>query len=1678
MRNVFLSFCGADRPVKDAIRDYLVAQNKDYNILHSDEFCGSDFATECIEKIDQAQVFVAIVSQETMTSGSYCKNEIIHAQKRERMGKLNLLLFKLCDCEFTPDYEFLLNGRTDLNRLTRGTAAGYAHLEKKIEYFLKCREEGSPVYEDVYDALPLATLQPISGRDYRITEAEKIENAFQQSNVVFLQGTAGMGKMYTARSYLSSHQNVRAYRADVCGKLRDFILMMDFSAYAGNRIETDRNKRYAQNLQWMAKMSPNVLIVANNVSTEDLNEELVRDLQSIGAKILITTTSRFDEKAFPVVHVGPMEDEALTELFFSRYSCNEEEKAQIGRYLPGLIRAVGGHTGALMFLADTFKTRLYDAQSVIESIENLDFGDGTPGDLAQKAISHFFGVEDLSEMEKNILFYMAWNRSRYVMLDTLRGQFKKLGVRDLSAVNALKVKGYIQPEGSYALSIPETVAIVAREQIVPSALALRATVMMLFEDADYFNADQWMDHITAFAERYALADHEQALDTLHRLFAIVKSRFAQDSVADFLEAYSRLRQLPREPDSFAELTRQLCAEWTMLTSVTADGYFMEQAEQYGVAADFADTDMEDDGEWEPLEQLPAAYQNAVHLAVYQRGYMERMFSILRKQDASEADLWHMKSQIRSLLQIFRQEIDAEDADGDGLEAVNAMNAFCMAIFAMLNVKNYDNIISLYNTYWKRIEPELPGYEAMEEILLYAVFWAYAANENTPECYRCGEKLLSMKCQTLNSDAYRKDVDLVLMKKDIERKDYPAAKRRIERLSEMPNLDAEDELLIYTCYAYVQMFDGDWYALRDFIASILERYREVSSDYMDTLRERYEECLSVIESIEGSVSVMANAREILDASDPDAYRKFLRQQVGGTVLKSCEAVTDAVLAQDLSALSDEALREKCMALSEKMQKARKIDDGMLAAAFGLVREAGWRVLEMKHHRIQLLAAALMVKGYSTQIRNGEGKTFTIVLVAATYAMMGRRVDVISSSEYLSLRDYRWMEGIYRLLGISVGEINNYWVNTVQNQVTYCSKLNLLHKYNADSQKLTLPTEETKQFDCAIVDEADLVLVDERVHAAAYVRDDGSTMLRYRQAVKTIYAMLREEIIDRGDYSVSETDSITVYQSALEKLAPRLCFDMGDAAAVSRYREMLQVAILVLRVWVRDRDYCLRDGRIYCEDTTTGQASPIRGERLNFLILKEKLPISQIEPQKEEIYLSCSGCLFRQYKTLIGTSGTMMASKNVFKKFYAMECVDIPTNKKICRIDRGYSVYTDELYHVRAIVSRVREVHGRRQPVLIVAPDIKRQEQIERSLRQEGIPFRSISYKNDTQAAEVFALAGLPGAVTVSTNLAGRGVDVVLGGDPKYGAVCAMRELGYSQVDIELAQSHHPTEDQRTQMLRGYFGSQFKEQKARSQALREEAIQAGGLYVIGSFLMESLRHEEQICGRAGRQGEPGESEFIVSLQDEKISLFMSDSYQNFLKEMLGDAQMSTQVLTKALRKAQIKLEDSLLTAGKYLNEVKAELCQKVLDQITRLLSDEAYTVGLILEAAKQPDEGAAKQWKAAVRRLPCGKKKTLFGTKTLQPTMAQILPCLGRYVTRSRFDAMLTKQAKGILAQLLKYCDQVYQEESRLAELNKRSYKEKMARVEKRVTEACQQRLDALLPCVCGIAEMPTMPPETE
>ncbi len=1620
MRNVFLSFSGANRDEKNRIRSFLEKKDSSLKIFDSDEFCGAEYSEECIEKIKESQIFVSIVSEATMDGGGYCINEVITARQLECAGKLNILLFKLCDAPLRKGFEFQLNNHSDLNNLTRGTELGYEKLYEKTKWFLDCRENGKPQFENVNTVLSHYEVAPLKDNDFHSDIARDLHGAFLESKLVVLQGFPGMGRMHAAKTYLGLYpdENYRAYRVDVKnGDLRDFIKTVAIPSYdiGGMMRQSDDERRYAENLAYLEQMSSAVLIIVQNANIGRIDEELRRDLSRIGARLLVITSNSELESGFPTVHINTLSDDELTELFFERCPLPDDDKERAEPYLPELFFAAGNHTGTVIFLAKRFAEMESNADDIIDFVEGLTGGESEAQALLLAASDKYFSVSELTDGELDILFMLAYLPYDLIDLGDLKDFFRMAGMRDFSSLGRLKNKGYIEIEDG-AVSIVDAISSAVRTKARPSERAIHALLAVLYDQFAVCSAGQFgylCSFLKAFGEELDIPYLANSVGYLTIAF-IFMSKYSESSADRFFEEYMKF-SVPRL-DELEEIIRKLsvrASAYMLCTYSLISDYFYDLAVESGFAEEFSDI-IGGNG----VDDISDEY------------FSNESFGLVKSLLDEKADeigsdnyqkLVDMTEDCLSL--VDRGELDLR---GEGFLKI------IPALSALIRMGKYDKVLYLTEKVVGSLSSEAPEYSVITPLMHAFMCFSHYNSGKDEDALIYGEKFLSADGFGIpGAESLRVQVQLMLLKLDVKHKRYEGVGRRVDALFGNIYLDQDEELMLLDTYASIQIFGGDWYKLRDFIKeSALKRFGNVDSEHVDSLRDKLDECEHVIEAMESDSDGSSSERDIEDGSaeSMEYYHKLLSSQIGKKKYDEVFRIADTILKRDLSVCTDGELLERARSASERMRKksaggASPFDGGEIAEVFSLVREAGFRILGMKHHKIQLVSGILMLMGYSPEIKNGEGKTFTIVLPAAALALSGRHVNVITSSSYLSERDRLWMKDIYEFLGISVGGATKGDPREFLNgDVVYAAFHTAILAYvnNGDS-----PGEGVRSriFDAAIVDEADLIMVD-GVNDVYPLTVPFKTNDKER-IIKAFKLIRSGEIAEGEDYEI-DGQRVNVYPTAVRKLCNLFGIGIQDTYEVTVCKDIIYFSLLALRVFKRDVDYSYRGVNVLLENRSTGTSS-IAVQFLSGALRYKDFGFVPEMKRSIKLHVSSPRVAFSIYKTLICTSGTMMASRAVFEKHYGLRCINIPTNKEIIRKDRRYTLYLSDATHRDAIIERTRAALASGRPVLIVAPNAQRQKVIEGYLKYGAIPYNSVNYINEADANEVFAVAGIPGTVTVSTNIAGRGVDIVLGYNPKYCAVLKMREDGYSAGDIKEAQLRYPTDEKRSLMLRSYFNMLLSEYKEKNRPIRERLISDGGLCVIGTSIMTSFRHEQQMRGRAGRQGEPGESEFLVSINDENmLKLFRNDPraiFQRFGEPREG---IKSKIFSDALVSAQSRTEFVYLDTRKVRNQdhICFEFSERYFELVEGFKFNDSYLERAVTEALLCTDDGEALGILESVREKNkelAPKKKRLFGIfKKKEPELLKleaILSALGPSVTRNQlnqaFDTVRRKRWSGFI-----------------------------------------------------------------
>ena len=644
------------------------------------------------------------------------------------------------------------------------------------------------------------------------------------------------------------------------------------------------------------------------------------------------------------------------------------------------------------------------------------------------------------------------------------------------------------------------------------------------------------------------------------------------------------------------------------------------------------------------------------------------------------------------------------------------------------------------------------------------------------------------------------------------------------------------------------------------------------------------------------------------------------------LKRIYPIVDKIeaLEPQFQALSDEELRAKTEEFKQRYQGGEDLD-ALLPEAFAAVREAAWRVLGMKPFRVQLIGGIVLHQGRIAEMKTGEGKTLVAVLPAYLNALTGEGVHIVTVNDYLARRDSEWMGKVHRFMGLSVGLIvhglNNDERQAAYNaDITYGTNNEMGFDYLRDNMAIYKENMVQRGHVFAIVDEVDSILIDEaRTPLIISGQGDESTDL-YRQAddfvsrlkVK-VYASTdskeeEDENID-ADYIVDEkARTATLTARGVEK-AER-AFNLENYADIenSTLTHHINQALRAHGIMKRDIDYVVKDGEILIVDEFTGRI--MLGRRYSEGLHQAIEAKEHVDVQRENKTLATITFqnYFRLYEKLSGMTGTAVTEAEEFAAIYQLDIVEIPTNKPIARIDHPDVVYKNDVGKNKALIEQIIQCHEKGQPVLVGTISIEKSEYLSGLLKKRGIKHNVLNAKHHEKEAEIVAQAGKFGAVTIATNMAGRGTDIMLGGNAEYLAKNDLRKAGFTDEVIAEATGYAETNDEEILKARAMFRERMDAHKVVCSEEAEKVRAAGGLFICGTERHESRRIDNQLRGRSGRQGDPGESRFFIAMTDDVMRLFGSERMMNMM-ETLGvdeDTPLDHKMLSNAIEQAQKTVE----------------------------------------------------------------------------------------------------------------------------------------------------------------------------
>ncbi len=696
----------------------------------------------------------------------------------------------------------------------------------------------------------------------------------------------------------------------------------------------------------------------------------------------------------------------------------------------------------------------------------------------------------------------------------------------------------------------------------------------------------------------------------------------------------------------------------------------------------------------------------------------------------------------------------------------------------------------------------------------------------------------------------------------------------------------------------------------------------------------------------------------------SIKSFIEKFIGtysDRELKRITPIMEQVLALDetVQSLSDNELKAMTPKFKERLKSGETLDD-ILPEAFAVVREASWRVLGMKHFPVQIIGGIVLHQGRIAEMKTGEGKTLVATLPAYLNALTGKGVHIVTVNDYLAKRDSEWMGKLYNFLGLSVGLIIHEKDNAERREayaadITYGTNNEMGFDYLRDNMVIYKERRVQRGHAYAIVDEVDSILIDEArtpliisgvgdKSTALYQQADMfARSLRCKKVVETDSKQEFETLYNDYDYVVDEkARTATLTPLGVKKAEQAFNLENLTDPSNMTISHHINQAIKAHGTMIRDINYVVKDGQVIIVDEFTGRMMLGRRYSDGLHQAIEAKEGVKVENESKTLATITFQNFFRLYNKLSGMTGTAQTEEDEFQEIYKLDVVVIPTNKPLMREDLPDLIYMSENAKFNAVVEETLKAHEKGQPVLIGTISIEKSEQLSALLRKRGIKHNVLNAKHHEKEAEIVAQAGQLGAVTIATNMAGRGTDIVLGGNAEFMAKSEMERLGYSEDLIREATSFGETDNEEIIEARKIFKELNEKYKQQIAPIQKEVLEAGGLYIMGTERHESRRIDNQLRGRSGRQGDIGKSRFYLSLEDDLMRLFASDKIERMMS-VIGfkeDEALESKMVTNAIETAQSRVEGKNFNIRKHVlqyDDVNNQQREMIYTQRNEVLDD---------------------------------------------------------------------------------------------------------------------------------------------
>ncbi len=1510
---VFVSFNGADRPVKNKLVEILERETpEDVEIWDGDKFCISSFSGECIDAIDASQVFIVLTSAASMSPASYVLSEVIEARKCEGQGLLNIIVFSVDDTPLTAEFRMNLNHISDANRLARAfgdAEGGYAIVVKRVNRLLKLRKEGRPELPNQVgipelDAVVRGPLEDfVEGS--RDDVYKKLHTAFGKSNVVFLEQLNGFGRKSTARKYAEvfSNQFKKVYYFPFFqGSLRAFLLEglsiknLNESVFQG----LEENEILTKKLDLLNKLDAETILIVPEIIFDRKDDQFVFDiLSSVKCRIIfITQKVNPSVKAiFPCVFEDRMDDQSLLELFFHYYECNEHDRETLKDSLIAFFSAVGGHTKTVELTAATISEEwgVYpeEVPAILKNITG-DKPEGLAG-VVSDAISNLFGLNEFDELQRKILWCAAVCAQIPVDEKKFVDLLRNAGCFDSEVLRSLSQKRWIDVDRSARLiSMDRFLATVCLAKIQPDQNAVRACSELISDcvvsaaiSMAYRSMVKWYLIGSTVLSRLGMPGAAEACRIACQIFCS-SDPISKEADINKLRLLSASIEKEKKSSAYSDAASQLLfiaeENTSSVPAMNKDGAELLAAISEHLSSRLSEDSIGEAASWPVIENI--------------RKLMAR-FS-LNPQNALPAFLYYMEVLLKGIRNYSTEEIEV-------------VEPILVIIFRLLDpvVEDYPYFQLQICRLRERFAEATGGFYSEAEVFHFCytefkcLYKLNAYDEETHDCYKAIRKNLAAALEEstdgigaleMYTDASRAYIDILSEHKNFDEAENTL--RDLFKLEQHTDESLKDLVGAAKTLALSLIGKGDSKSA----AAILHDVRGLGC--IRALRRR-EKTLGNTELLEDA-KLLADMLAAIEAPPEELngdgyYSNYYATYTVDTDRRHaarCREIAKKALEIDYSGLDSDGLRKTRFALEKRARNGERIEK-LAPEAFALVSETGYRILGYRHHYVQFLGAASMIGGGIAEIQNGEGKTYTMPLVAFLYTLYGKQVHILEESEYLCRRNYGWMRGVYEALGCRVGFLSEETRREKDafRHLSACSVIYavfaqdifvFLSEQCGDDRFLSWPLRR----EVLLVDEADY-LVDkaDQIFSQTFTNltfsDDRRLIDRKMLCQSALQAVdLAAGAVDRDRYFTIEGKTVNIGEDLYAEFEHISGLRYAQLSPGDKHTldQALRCCIIVQTSYEKGRDYFLKEApdkdgiRAYNENTKTGMLESFAPIFEYYILLKEGVPEAKAAEVLTERRVADSISLYsfvHLFETVCGATATASSTAHEFEHYYGLRVSRIPTNRPVIRREHPPMLFQTAEQKEQEILNTVSRAAKTGQPVLVVCENTYETKRVYSRIRSAGIKATLLNVENAEDRPEVLADAGRLGAVTVTTALANRGVDICLGGNNRLLAKKELIEKGIDPELVEQAIYGAYDRDEESAELRNKYTYLSVLWNVRLAEERKKAEELGGLCVIGTTCFPDLRTEQQLIGRCGRQGCPGESHIFYSLVDPSFSVLLGDN-----------------------------------------------------------------------------------------------------------------------------------------------------------------------------------------------------------